>query len=86
MGFKSLADFKRKMILGARVKRRWGNQEPLTGCVTTSQSNAVAFTYDHNPVVESWLYYPKAKECRFEDGAMIIINEDGSCLLSYEEL
>lgn len=55
--------------------------------VSIVQTNAVAFktTRTDGEVVDSWLQFPKAKECKFTDNS-IEIYEDNTLILSYTEV
>ena len=96
----SLADFKRFARPGARFVRRFPDAGAKSRIVTVAhaQSNAVAFptgmaTPDEmarvaaNPARHgSWFYFPKARDCRFEDGEMIVVTREGRPLIAFRPL
>ena len=75
-------------------------QTPNPGIITVAhtQSNAIVFptgeaTADElarvaaNPARHgSWFYFPKAKDCRFEDGEMIVVTTEGHPLIAFRPL
>jgi len=91
---KSLSEFKRQLQLGSKwhcfhhgfgddqerqkTKKDMGERE-----VSKVQSNAVAFKTDRG--TDSWLWFPKASEIKFENGAYTIL-EDGLPLLTYKKV
>lgn len=87
MSYKSLADVKRRIKLGTKLKRIYKNQDPIIGVVTRVQTNAIAITYgEGKTALESWLYWPSASEVIFEDEKFIILDDRGERRLSYEEV
>lgn len=96
----SLADFKRFAKPGARFLRRFPGADTKSRIVTVAhtQSNAIVFptgeaTADElarvaaNPARHgSWFYFPKAKDCRFEDGEMIVVTTEGHPLIAFRPL
>ena len=81
---KTLADLKRKLVVGARVKlvfhigkyHRFANIERT---VEVAQSNAVMFSGG------SWLTFPKAKEVSFTRNTFSVL-EGSDVVLTYEVL
>ena len=63
---KSIAEFKRKMIVGSQwvFVSSW-SPKPITRTCTISQSNSFALTSVRNPGENSWCDWPKAKEVTF---------------------
>ncbi len=96
----SLADFKRCAKPGARFTRRFPGADTKARIVTVAhvQSNAVAFPpgaatpeeiarVAANPARHgSWFYFPKARDCRFEDGELIVVTPDGHPLIAFMPL
>ena len=96
----SLADFKRFAKPGARFLRRFPNASAKPRIVTVAhvQSNAVAFPTAEATAEEmarvaanaarhgSWFYFPKARDCRFEDGEMIVVTPEGHPLIAFRPL
>jgi len=96
---KNLADFKRRAVPGARFLRSFPGRDTPSRIVTIAhaQSNAVVFppigveaTPDilkriaDNPGRNgSWFWFPKAKHCRFEDGAMIVLDSEGRPIIAF---
>jgi hypothetical protein len=97
---RSLADFKRRARPGARFLRHFpkGDAKPRIVTVAHAQSNAVAFPAGEATAEEmarvvanpnrhgSWFYFPKAKECRFEDGEMIVVTPEGNARIAFRPL
>ena len=96
----SLADFKRLARPGARFLRRFpeGGAKPRIVTVAHAQTNAVAFPAGEATAEEmarvaanpnrhgSWFYFPKARECRFEDGEMIVVTPEGHPRIAFKPL
>jgi hypothetical protein len=96
---KNLADFKRRAVPGARFLRSFPGRDTPSRIVTVAyaQSNAVVFppagvepTPDilrriaDNPGRNgSWFWFPKAGRCRFEDGAMIVLDSEDRPVIAY---
>jgi hypothetical protein len=96
---KNLADFKRRAVPGARFLRSFPGRETPSRIVTVAfaQSNAVVFPLNgveptpdvlkriaDNPGRNgSWFWFPKAKHCRFEDGAMIVLDAEDRPIVAY---
>jgi hypothetical protein len=81
----SMADFKRLAIIGAQFERTFIGSDVPTSIRTVNhvQSNAVTFRADpDNPSAahcnQSWFYFPKAKDCRFENGDLIVLDLQGN--------
>ena len=72
---KSLAEFKRKMTEGSKwtFRAHWTLWEDTERTLTKRQTNAAAFTHPYKKVVDSWIYFPKAKECIFANGGVYIV-------------
>lgn len=93
---KSLADFKRKAIVGSRFLRRLRDCPDRIVTVAYVQSNAVVFIprdgkmerVQENPHrYGSWWRFPKASECRFENGELIWIHpEDGLEYIAFKPI
>lgn len=97
---KTLSDFKRRLTVGTKVRVTFygdplivhGNTaqtifptpEPQDREVSRVQTNAVAFRKPDGR--ESWLFWPKAAFFRVENGAAVIVNDDGKMILKYEFL
>ena len=96
----SLADFKRCARPGARFLRRFPEDDvkPRVVTVAHAQSNAVAFPPGEataeamarvaaNPHRHgSWFYFPKASECRFDGGEMIVVTPEGHARIAFRPL
>ena len=99
---KNLADFKRRAVPGARFLRSFPGRDAPSRIVTVAyaQSNAVVFppngvepTPDmlrriaDNPGRNgSWFWFPKAGRCRFEGGAMIVLDSEGRPVIAFMPL
>jgi hypothetical protein len=80
---KSLAEFKRRLLPGSK----WLLTNTLTmnqfvRVVNRRQDNAVVFDTDRDK--ESWLYYPRAKDCVAEGQTLKIKMGDGHYLVYYQ--
>jgi hypothetical protein len=96
----TLADFKRRAKPGAQFLRTFPGQtvQPRIVTVAYVQSNAIVFppsgiepTPDvlariaENPQRHgSWFWFPKAGRCRFEDGAMIVLDSEGRPVIAFK--
>ena len=96
---KNLADFKRRAVPGARFLRCFPGRETPSRIVTVAyaQSNAVVFPpagVEPTPEIlkriadnpgrnGSRFWFPKAKHCRFEDGAMIVLDSEDRPVIAY---
>lgn len=94
---KTLSDFKRKLVVGAKlrvtfhggplvIRGNLGNTvmpqpEPQERTVSRVQTNAVAFLKADGK--ESWLTYPKAADFAVENDAAVIY-QNGKKILTYE--
>ena len=83
---RNLKEFKQALALGSRwdayhyfARRSMGERT-----VDHVQSNAVTFSSPTGGE-SSWLYFPKASECRF-DGSSVIVSEDGRPILRYTQV
>jgi len=96
----SLADFKRRAKPGAQFLRTFPGQpiKPRIVTVAYVQSNAIVFPptgceptpeilarIAENPQRHgSWFQFPKAGRCRFEDGAMIVLDQEGRPFIAFK--
>lgn len=95
---KTLSDFKRLMVLGAKVRVTWHYEIRILGNtgntvlpvppteerhVSVVQSNGIAFRRPDGR--DSWLYWPKAADFKVEEGKACFYSE-GKKLLTYEVL
>jgi hypothetical protein len=96
---KSLADFKRRAVPGSRFLRSFPGRDTPSRIVTVAhaQSNAVVFPpngFEPTPDIlkriaenpgrnGSWFWFPKAKHCRFEDGAMIVLDTEDRPFIAF---
>ena len=96
----TLADFKRRAQPGAQFLRSFPGQAVKPRIVTVAyvQSNALVFPPSgteptpeilariaENPQRHgSWFWFPKASRCRFEDGAMIVLDSEGRPFISFK--
>jgi len=85
---KNLAEFKRALSLGSEwaTFHMLANKDLGTRNVDSVQSNAVTFSMPGGE--SSWLYFPKASDCRFDpdDPNVVTIMEDGLQLLRYTRI
>lgn len=68
-----MADVKRKMTLGSKwrcVRLSGGGEDPGVREIGKVQGNAVAFLRPDGRL--SWLWWPKAKDVKVEDGAFTV--------------
>jgi len=95
----SLADFKRCAKPGTQFLRRFPGQniKPRLVTVAYAQSNAIVFPPNgceataeilariaENPHRHgSWFWFPKASQCRFENGEMIVIGLSGEPVIAF---
>jgi hypothetical protein len=95
----NLADFKRRAKPGARFLRTFPGQAVKPRIVTVAyvQSNAAVFPPNgceatpeilariaENPQRHgSWFWFPKAGRCRFEDGAMIVLDQEKRPVIAF---
>lgn len=88
LSMKTLADFKKLARPGARFLRSFPGSEVPSRIVMVAvvRSNALVFppgnaSVEHirsNPEKHgSWFYFPKARNCRFENGAIVVMDDLG---------
>jgi hypothetical protein len=89
----SMADFKRLAVVGGQFERAFIDSNVPTSIRTVNhvQSNAVTFRADPGnpsaaPCNRSWFYFPKAKDCRFEDDTLVVLDLDGNPRLTLRYL
>ena len=84
---KSVSEFRRRLLPGSK----WLMTNTLTGSqfirVVKRRSNGTVVFYHDGPgtIKESWLAYPKASECEYDNGSIKIRLGDGH-YLSYKQL
>lgn len=97
---RTLADFKRRAVLGAQFVRSFPGQakEPRLVTVAHVQTNAVVFPpvgcqatpeilahIAENPQGRgSWFHFPMARRCRFENGEMIVLDLEGRPYIAFK--
>jgi hypothetical protein len=98
----SLADFKRLAKPGAQFLRSFPGQATQSRIVTVAyvQSNAIVFPPSgtkptpevlariaENPQRHgSWFWFPRASRCRFEDGAMIVLDSEDRPFIAFQPI
>ena len=85
---KTLTDFKRRLKVGVKLHtfNNLMNKDMGIRELSIVQSNSFAFKtqkYDGS-IVDSWCYYPTAKEFKVIDGNTVQILEDNTPCLTYK--
>lgn len=85
--FKSLAEFKRVLQINDKLNctrhlYNPGVYPPREVSIKHTDSFALKTKKSNGQIVDSWCYYPKAKDCKVENNQLIIL-QNGEPYLTY---